>query len=191
MTDGWQTYRHSANRLRCWAHLRRKAKGLIECMDREGRRFGKAVDDTLTTRMEAIYAAREGPPEDLTLRYAEKVETLRKHCEHCREKSTHEKTRALAVELLNDWDAIFQVLRMPLFPLTHNLAERALRHWVISRVISQGTRTGTGSLVFAITASVIDTCRPHGASPWPYIRDVIAARRAGREAPRLPQPVGV
>lgn len=165
-----------ANRLRCWAHLRRKAKGLIECMDREGRRFGKA---------------REGPPEDLTLRYAEKIETLRKHCEHCREKSTHEKTRALAVELLNDWDAIFQVLRMPLFPLTHNLAERALRHWVISRVISQGTRTGTGSLVFAITASVIDTCRPHGASPWPYIRDVIAARRAGREAPRLPQPVGV
>lgn len=190
MSDGWQAYRHYLRRVRCWAHLQRKAKGLIDSMDQGGRQFGKTVDDTLTTLMHAIYAAREGPPQDLMLRYAAELEALRKSCEQCRDHA-HQKTRALAVELLNDWDAIVQVLRIPSLPLTNNLAERALRHWVISRLISQGTRTETGSRVFAITASVIDTCHQRRASPWPYIRDVIAARRAGHEAPCLPQPAGV
>ncbi len=40
--------------------------------------------------------------------------------------SKHKKARALAVEFLNDWDAIFMVLRHPHLPLTSNEAERAL-----------------------------------------------------------------
>jgi hypothetical protein len=45
--------------------------------------------------------------------------------------STHEKTAALGSECLNDWEAIFHILERPEWPLTHNEAERALRHWVI------------------------------------------------------------
>ncbi len=30
MSDGWVVYREYANRLRCWAHLIRKARGLSE-----------------------------------------------------------------------------------------------------------------------------------------------------------------
>ena len=37
------------------------------------------------------------------------------------------KTRELAREMLNDWEAIFQVLAYPHLPLTNNEAERALR----------------------------------------------------------------
>ena len=54
---------------------------------------------------------------------------------------THTKARALAVEMLNDWAAIFRVLDHPHLPLTNNEAERALRHWVILRRISYGTKT--------------------------------------------------
>ena len=50
-----------------------------------------------------------------------------------RQGSTHDKTHALAAELLNDWEAIFQVLHHPELPLTHNAAEHTLRHWVIAR----------------------------------------------------------
>jgi transposase len=63
---------------------------------------------------------------------------------------------------------------------------RALRHWVIARLISQGTRTPHGSRVFAILASVIDTCRLRGLSPWTYLASVIAERRQGQPAPELP-----
>ena len=81
----------------------------------------------------------------------------------------------------------FQVLHHPDLPLTNNNAERALRHWVIARKISHGTRTATGSRGFALLASVIDTCRQRGHSPWSYLRTAIADRRAGRPRALLPQ----
>ena len=98
----------------------------------------------------------------------------------------HGKTGALAGEFLNDWDAIFAVLAHPHLPLTNNEAERALRHWVIWRRISYGTRTPVGSRTAALLASIIDTCRRRGVSPWPYLAQVIAAGRQGRAAPKLP-----
>jgi transposase len=98
----------------------------------------------------------------------------------------HAKTRALAVELWNDWDAIFRVLDHPQWPLTNNDAERALRHWVIARRIMMGTRCDAGSRTFALLASVIETCRKRGHVPWPYLAGVIAERRAGRAAAPVP-----
>ena len=90
------------------------------------------------------------------------------------------------MELLTDWDAIFRVLHHPHLPLTNNLAERALRHWVIARRISHGTRTAVGSRAFTLLASVIDTCRQRGHSPWDYLVAAITERRAGLPLPPLP-----
>ena len=89
-------------------------------------------------------------------------------------------------ELLNDWEAIFQVLAHPELPLTNNEAERALRHWVIARKLSFGTRTAQGSCAYGLLASVIETCRKRQQLPWGYLAQVIRARRAGRSAPPLP-----
>lgn len=61
-------------------------------------------------------------------------------CEQHRD-HPHEKTKQLARELLNDWQAIWHVLEHPTLPLTNNVAEQSLRHWVIARKISHGTRT--------------------------------------------------
>ncbi len=98
----------------------------------------------------------------------------------------HEKTSKLAGEFLNDWEAIFRVLAHPELPLTNNEAERALRHWVIARKISHGTRTAQGSRAFALLASVIDTCRKRNVCPWKYLARVISARRQGLDAPPIP-----
>ena len=189
MSDGWVSYRHYPRRLRCWAHLIRKARGLAESYQRDVRAFGRQVLDALNALMAAVYAAREGPPADLPTQHATLLAELRAACER-HQGHPHAKTHALAVELLNDWEAIFQVLHHPELPLTNNDAERALRHWVIARKISHGTRTATGSRVFALLASVIDTCRQRGHSPWPYIAAAIADRRAGRPLAPLPQPGG-
>ena len=74
----------------------------------------------------------------------------------------------------------------PYLPLTNNEADRALRHWVIARLLSQGTRTEQGSRAFALLASVIDTCRRRNLLPWLYLAPVIAERRKGNPAPPLP-----
>jgi transposase len=185
MSDGYLAYRSHAKRLRCWAHLLRKAKGLEQSLDRAGRRFGADTTALLKTLMQAVYRAREGPGADLSSTYQEALDTFRAACEQAKA-SRHEKTRALAVEFLNDWEAIFRVLAHPHLPLTNNEAERALRHWVILRRITYGTRTPQGSRAFALLASIIDTCRKRQACPWRYLAEVIDRGRRGHPLPSLP-----
>lgn len=185
MSDGYTQYRKYGKRLRCLAHIIRKARGLSESTDPEAAAFGETVLDFLQFVVKAIYRARGDPSIDLQQQFAQRLDTLKKLCELYRD-HPHEKTRQLARELLNDWDAIWNVLAFPHLPITNNLAERTLRHWVISRKISYGTRTQQGSKAFTLLASVIDTCRQRGISPWPYIAQVIALRRKGLNPPPLP-----
>ena len=186
MSDGYSAYRQCLKRCRCWAHLLRKAQGLEECLNGQVQRFGRQTVDLLDTLMAAIKAAREDPPdEQLPQLYRDLLHHYRLECERMRE-STHKKARALAVAMLNDWEAIFRVLEYPHLPLTNNEAERALRHWVILRRICYGTKTPEGSRVFAILASVIETCRKRQHSPWRYLQNVIANQRAGLPALSLP-----
>ena len=185
MSDGYVVYRKYAQRLRCWAHLIRKARGLSESLNKEARLFGTEVLGIFTLLIKQIYQAREGPDRNLKEEYTSKLEDLKKLCEKHKD-SKHEKTRKLARELLNDWDTFWTVLEHTELPITNNIAERALRHWIISRRISFGTRTKEGSRAFTLLASVIETCRQRDVSPWPYLAEVIAARRKGNTAPALP-----
>jgi transposase len=187
MSDGYVVYRSYQYRLRCWAHLKRKAQGLAESLDgNQAQRFGQQTLKRLKELMKAVYQAREGPPGvPLPEQYEEQLAEFKALCESHRD-CDHKKTQALAREFLNDWEAIWMVLKHPQLPLTNNEAERALRHWVIARRISYGTRTEQGSRAFALLASVIETCRKRKISPWPYLTSVIAERRKGNDAPPLP-----
>ena len=183
MSDGLMNYRSFPKRLRCMAHLIRKSRGLAESLDKEGRDFGQMALEVIGFLIEH---SRDGPKPEV---YQPILDDFRKFCEWFRDVASHEKTRQLAVEFLNDWDVIWLVLKYPWLPLTNNEAERALRHWVIARLISQGTRTPEGSRVLATLASVIETCRKRGVSPWRYLAEVIAERRRGNVAPQIPLPV--
>lgn len=179
MSDGHVNYRDYPKRLRCLAHLERKAQGLADSLDAEAKAFGET---TLLVLAVVFQQVRDGP--DRAVYHPLLV--LFKTCCQLHRQVPHEKTGALAREFLNDWDAIWKVLEHPELPATNNAAERALRHWVIARLISHGTRTPQGSRVLAILASLIDTCRLRGLSPWTYLASVIAQRRAGQPAPPLP-----
>lgn len=50
-------------------------------------------------------------------------------------------------------------------PPTNNDAETALRHAVIARRISYGTRTDGGSRAYAAILSIVETCRRRKADP--------------------------
>jgi len=191
MSDGWQVYRYYRKRLRCWAHLIRKAEGLKDSLDITARLFGEQTLLLLNTLIKAVYAARERPPDQaLPTIYQGALSDYRCLCEAMSASATHAKARALAGEMLNDWDAIFQVLAHPHLPLTNNEAEQALRHWVILRSLCHGTRTEDGTRILAILISVIETCRVRQQSPWIYLATVIRQRRAGFSVPRLPSAKG-
>lgn len=185
MSDGWQAYRWLKNRLRCWAHLKRKAVGLTESFNTEAQTFGKEVLELWDDLREAVHLARESPPGSILDDFDVRLRVFRARCEAVRT-CTHKKARQLAGEFLNDWDAIFAVLDNPGWPLTNNEAERALRHWVILRLITHGTRTERGSRNLALLASVIDTCRQRGHSPWDYLGTAIERRRQNLSLFSLP-----
>jgi len=187
ISDGYTVYRDYLWRQRCLAHLLRKARGLKESLDPQAREFGKRTCHLLKTLMDAVYLAREKPPDiALSEQHAIRLDMFWAYCEQHWD-AEHEKTRALAREFLYDWNAFWAVLDYLDLPLTNNEAERALRHWVIWRRISYGTRTAEGSHAFCLLASVIETCRLRKASPWRYIAEVIRQRRKGMPAPCLPK----
>lgn len=186
MSDGYQVYRDYEWRLRCWAHLLRKARGLAESTEQQAQKFGKRALQLLETVMDSIYQARKNPPEtSLYKQHAIRLGLFWKFCDEYWD-CEHKKTRELAREFCYDWDAIWRILEYPSLPLTNNEAERALRHWVISRRISFGTRTPEGTAAFTSIASVIDTCYKRKVSPWKYIAEVISLRRKGLAVPPLP-----
>jgi hypothetical protein len=118
MSDGYFAYRELDQRLRCLPHIIRKARALEEGFDTEGRELGRHLLDVIATVMQAVYEARGAPPPGgLRKRHAPMLEALLEHClrlADCR----HEKTRALARELLNDWDTFWVVLDHPELPLS-------------------------------------------------------------------------
>lgn len=186
MSDGYGVYRSRENRLRCWAHLLRKAQGLAESTNGEVKKHGAVLLEHLQTLKQAIYAARDADPPGLAVTLApETQQALRQHCQSLYEHA-HAPLRAFARELLLDWEVIMRPLREPHLELTNNAAERALRHHVIARRISHGTRTPQGSRGYALLASVIQTCQLRKASVIDMLASTIHAARKGLPLPLLP-----
>ena len=196
MSDGCAVYRSRGLRLRCWAHLKRKQKGLSESTDGHCAQAGGHMLGLFTELIAAVFEARDGlaqpPPQGTqeasappSTTHANLVEQLRQLCLQHRD-SSHQTLRAVAREFLNDWDVIVRPLGDPRLPLTNNAAERQLRHYVIARRISFGTRNPVGSHSLALLASVIDTCRLRRASATDLLARAIHAARLGLPAPLLP-----
>ena len=160
MSDGYNVYRAQDNRLRCWALLLRKLRGLAESTDCRVAGAGSAMLGHFEGLKTAIYAARgvDPPPQLPSAGVAPVIEALRDLCERHRD-DRHDKLRELAREFLLDWAVIMRPLAEPHLPLTKNAAERALGHYVIARRISHGTRTPTSSRGYALLASVIECWR--------------------------------
>ena len=179
ISDGYAAYRFYPHRQRCLAHLIRKALALSEAVDTEAQQLARWLLDELRELIHTLHTAQQDNPDDpgtIRLRKIAQLGTM----------ADHPKLKALAKEILNDWDAMVAFVTHPELPVTNNLAERALRHAVIARRIGFGTRSTEGSLAYAALLSVIETCRLRSLNPWTFIAQVIANRRQGLDAPRLP-----
>jgi IS1 family transposase len=190
MTDGYHAYRKFENRLRCWSHLERKAKSLEESWDKGAANFGAYAVKTFELLRKHVYKmreiARDERKEIQTDCDLERLHFLLK----CLQKNDveHEATRAFAVEILNDHQAIFRVLKHPELPLTNNRAELFIRNWVILRNMCHGSKTEEGSRTISILASIVDTLSMRKAEIWQYLAEVIRFRRSGHSPPSLPVP---
>ncbi len=181
ISDGYGVYRDHEKRQRCLAHLIRKAIALTGAVDEKARKMGEWF---LRELRGLIKTMRDGG-EDEKRKCSPILARLKKVCTIGSE-GDHPKLRALANEILNDWDAVVAFVKNPGLPATNNEAERALRHAVISRRISFGTRTTEGSRAYAALLSVTETCILRNQDPWTYIAQTIALGRKGNDHISIP-----
>ena len=77
---------------------------------------------------------------------------------------------------------LFTFLRHPGVPPTNNLAEQSLRHLVIFRKISFGTRSESGLKTHSILPSLVQTARRHGVHPREFLHTLLTADTATAQA---------
>ena len=174
ISDGYGAYRDREKRQRCLAHLIRKAVGLTGAVDEKAQKMGA----WFLREMRGLIKTMNENGEDCKKKCSPMLARLKRVC-NLGSKSDHPKLRALAREILNDWDAVVAFIKNPGFPATNNEAERALRHAVISRRISFGTRNSEGSRAYAALLSVIETCMRRNQDPWDYIAQTVTLGRKG------------
>jgi hypothetical protein len=182
VTDGYGAYRSHARRQRCLAHLIRKglalAQGLYGAEDRE---FGRSLVFELRRLIQRVHDGEDA--DDASVKRL--MDRMKWNCQRHRH-ADEKKVRELAGEVLNDWDAVVAFVHDPQLPPTNNEAERALRHAVISRRISFGTRTDEGSRLYAAALSLIETCRRRGVDAVNHAARLMDAARSGAPPPAFP-----
>ncbi len=179
VTDGYGAYSSYEKRQHCLAHLIRKAIAITQVVDKEASDLGQWLLEELRELIQTLYEADGDNNHDPVPGRLKRVCLLGSAAEH-------PKLKALALEILRDWDAVVAFVNHPGLPPTNNEAERALRHAVIARRISYGTRTSEGSLAYSSLLSVIETCRLRKVDPWAYIAQVITQGRKGILPPDIP-----
>ncbi len=188
VTDGYVAYRDRERRQRCLAHIIRKAIALSEGYYCNGSGFGRELLRDLRSLIEKVADERPAERDGKAERAIERLlDRIKWNCQ-CHQHDFEEKVRALAREILRDWEAMIAFVTNPLLPATNNDAERALRHVVLARLIGFGSRTDEGSRFYAAAITVVETCRKRKADPWAYARDLIATARIGAPHPKLPAP---
>lgn len=136
----------------CWAHILGDSKELEQFYGEEGAIIHRTLKKTFE---EAMRLNHRGTAEDVE----RLLHTLRFRLER-RYSSSH--CRKFVENLLKCRDQLFVFVTDPNVEATNNAAERGLRHSVVARKISGGTRSWKGSEVYQTLMSVLHTLRKRG-----------------------------
>jgi transposase len=153
------------HRQRCWAHLARDLHTLRET----GAAEASVVDwCTAVLALKTRALALDTRPLSLRqrARYATELERRIHALARCYYKTEDHPAHTLAKRLYRYEGELFTFIRVPGVAATNNLAERAIRPFVIARTISGGTRSPTGSQIRCTLATVFHTWAARGLNPF-------------------------
>lgn len=188
-SDRWWAYDHleADRRQLCWSHLQRDFRFHAESPLPHQKEFGEACLRIAEGVFEAWREFRaSGDRRRLRRRIKPLERELRELCEQGKRKSVKTRYhRGLARNLVKAWPALWTFLEHDGVEPTNNRAERGLRHAVIYRKLSQGSRCERGALATERLLSAAITCRLQGRSLFAYLVEVSQASIRGQPAPAL------
>lgn len=176
VSDFYAAYDHYPGpQQKCWVHLLRDIHELVR---------QHPADLALAAWAAAVRAVYEHA---LTCQHRSKPE--RQHAYRqlqadlaalCREAATDERAvqAVLCRRILKYLPSLFVFVLDPAVAADNNLAERSLRHSVISRKISGGTRSAPGTQTKLTLATLFGTWRAQGRNPYLACYNLLAAPQA-------------
>ena len=156
ITDDYGAYRNRFdNHQLCWSHPHRKFRDLAESGELKKEENEKCVSDC--SSFSGMYRELEQTVKTKFDYETTKQYFLEKLTEFSQPKPNDIlKTKKLKTSLLKNKEKYLTCLRFPgVVPLDNNKAERGIRHLVIKRKISGGSKTDRGAETTSILASVL------------------------------------
>lgn len=174
----------------CWSHLTRDFTAISERPGAAGH-VGKQLLEEKDRMFAWWHRVRDGT---LTrARFQISMRPLRARVEAVLREGIeqgHKKTARTCAKLLKSSEAMWTFVRVEGVEPTNNSGERAVRHGVIYRKLSGGTKSEAGSRFVERILTVHATLRLQGRPILPFLIDACAAQLSGSAAPSL-LPAGV
>lgn len=163
---------------KCWAHLLRDVHdlGVREAADPTVRVWAAAVE-AVYRQAQATVRALAAEPAETAGRQAARRRLMADLLAVCQPYLAEEQAPqgVLCRRIEKQLDALFVFVLDPAVPATNNAAERSLRHLVVSRKISGGTRSRDGTDDKLTLASIFTTWRLRGLNPYEACRDLLVS----------------
>lgn len=172
--DGYKVYNGVIQR--CWAHSLRKAKHPENFFENETEcdEYSAIVEKLALLYHHAKEERKNGCSKKLRERYDRKLLTL-----FANQESPGKNLAALTNYVMGYSSEWFTFLEHPYVEPTNNRAERALRHIVLKRRISQQSRSHLHMESYAMQASAYMTARLNGESYWETLEHVVGSQISG------------
>ncbi len=165
ITDDYGAYKNAFEEQQlCWAHPHRKLRDMAESRE-FGKRKNKRIRSTYTQFASLYYGIKKSLQKEISPYLKGRFQTTFNHISesHSLDPTPLSKLKA---SLRKNKEKYFTFLEHVGIPIDNNKAERALRHLVIKRKISFGSKTQRGAETTSILASVILSLKWNKPGDW-------------------------
>jgi transposase len=170
----------------CWAHLKRDFQALIDHPDGQVKRLGHDLMRCTKQLFRHWSRCRDG-----TITYVgmqRLMRPIRQEVERLLLRgrfSGNPELVGMCRELLAHREWLWTFLEVEGVEPTNNVSERALRHAVIWRKLSFGTKSAQGSRFVATILTVVETCRQQKRNVFEHLTTAMEAHFANQPGPSL------
>ncbi len=166
----------------CLAHLIRDLRYLATLPDKVTKNYGMRVLDAIKKLFRVIHRRERMQP--LAFRRAlEKAKAV--VLQKAKAAPVRREAQTMAARFKKHGESYFTFITTPGVEPTNNSAERAIRHVVIDRLITQGTRGTKGQRWSERIWTALATCAQQGRSAFEFIAQAILAKVTGLPPPSL------
>ena len=165
ISDDYGAYKNSFKEHQlCWAHPKRKLRDLAESGE-FGKRKKKQIFQTYDRFSNLYHEIREVNGTEISPHLQKKFQ---RDFQEITENHSHDPTplTKIKMSLQKNIGKYFTFLKYPNLPIDNNKAERALRHLVIKRRTSFGSKTQRGAETTSILASIILSLKWNDPKDW-------------------------